>query len=362
MAIVLGKDYWSPMTVETLQQPLPIVSTYLTDTFFGKTIPHAEKRVRFEYMDMVVSPANYTLDEAPAELTKMFTRGVSEIEIPRLTKAFPLDKSVLTERLVGETPWNSNLTINDRLDFYKRKISTGLMTDMKLAVELQCAELLQNGEINIEEYANGNLAKKSKATFSKDIKVSLQTKWDAPGVDVFADIEKYALQIEMSKAGQLKPNTVILGTDAYQAFMSNPKVIERLKVEKLNYGEIDFTKQNENEVVRPIGQLAFGVAGVLNVLAYMGKYTSKYDEKGDPMETKTFIDPKKVIICRTDIGARHYRPTVTMNESGRFEFTDRLTYFRSYADVKNQSLRFDIEGNILAAPSNQTWRCLEVLA
>ena len=366
MAIVLDNQYWQKFNVKEIRRPPFKQPLFLLKNFFNLEPEWLPERVnKVEFLDIMYESARYTKEGAEPENTQPFSRGVGIIEIPRLTLAFNLDASMLKQRVVGEgkTGPVTAEVLNMRKRYYLTKAATVLKEDLFLALEKQAAELLQTGKIKIEEYANGKLSRESEAVFGTDIAVTANNKWDSPTTDIIAEIEKYGTEITLQNRGN-PPNTLILGHKAYLEFRKHPLINEMLKTDKgIKYGDIKFSDIKHRQGAIYVGKLAFGLAGDLEIVCYNGNTQENYDKTGNPTDIIQLIDPKKIILCNTNMGTRYYTDVHKVDNNGDYYSVNGYEDLSFSFDIEARTSKVAVESNSLIAPmTNDTWRCVEVLA
>ena len=119
-------------------------------------------------------------------------------------------------------------------------------TEIRDAMEVHCAELLQTGTITPKDENNATVGTSynffpldgTGTLASGDLIVTTGTEWHTEGTsgDPLSDLE--TLAGNMRKRGY-NPNRLVFGTSAWQRFLANPVVLERYNLLKANFGTLE---------------------------------------------------------------------------------------------------------------------------
>lgn len=306
----LTSDYFKPETLKAGETLSNKPTTFLMDTFFNESDRYTTEEVTIEQGFFLDEVANFTQKGGEAELVNPKKVMFKRFKFPEIKLGMPFDVTMGQERLVGEEKYNSNLTPADRIRRQIDEIDPILSNMIKRKKEIMCSELLHSGKITIKEYADGQLASESLATFADEVRVDVDSKWNTPSVDIIGQLEKYADQLRMRES---IPEIIIMGNDAWTAFSNDEKIMKKLDTNNYDIGQISPRLKELNQTGSNMIYLGMLNTGELRNIPIV-KYSTWYFDK----ETKKkvgLIDPKTVIMAPLSLGIMSYG-AITILEDG----------------------------------------------
>lgn len=200
-------------------------------------------------------------------------------------EAIPLNSSDLLKREPGNNPFED---VGFRTKLVQRMLRGMIKVERKIrrAIELQASQVMQTGVVTLRD-KNGvalyTLDYKPKATHFPTAGVL----WNAAGADPLGDLK--ALCEVIRNDGLSDPDQLIMGCDAFEAFLKVPSVQEAYDNRRIDRGTISPMEMRGN------GGNYRGVVEVgnyrLDIWTYGGRY--KDPQTGNKVQ---FMDPNKVIV------------------------------------------------------------------
>ncbi len=200
-------------------------------------------------------------------------------------EALPLNSFDLIKRMPGQNPFDSpDYRANVILRMFKgmRKIESKI----RRAIELQASQVLQTGIVSLTDETGAvryTLDYKPKATHFP----TAGTAWNAVGADIAGDIN--ALAEIVRNDGLADPDQLIMGVDAFEAFIADDDIQKRFDNRRIDLGQISPMEMRGN------GGNFRGIVEIGNyrydVWTYGGRY--KDPQTGNKVQ---FLDPAKVIV------------------------------------------------------------------
>ncbi len=156
---------------------------------------------------------------------------------------------------------------------------------IRVSIEVQAAKMLQTGKVDLTD-ENGKIAYTLDYGMNPDHKISVSTKWDATGADPIADL-KGGMDV-VRKDGHSDVSTAIFGAKAWEAFISNEKVLKLFQKDVLNIAAL-----NPELVDRGGEYMGYIMIGAykVNLFTYSAVYEAFNAEDRFP-----FVDDDKVIL------------------------------------------------------------------
>lgn len=204
---------------------------------------------------------------------------------PIFKEAVPINSFDLIKRMPGQDPFQSS---DFRGNVITRMFNGMVKVERKIrrSIELQASQVLQTGVVTLND-SNGN------ALYTLDYKPKANhfptagTAWDQAGVDIAGDIS--ALAEIVRNDGLADPDQLIMGVNAFEAFIKDDEIIKRFDTRRIDQGLISPMEMRGNG-----GQFR-GVVEIGNyrydVWTYGGRYTDPATGNATP-----FLDPGKVIV------------------------------------------------------------------
>ncbi len=264
------------LVVENMPKP----KTFLYDTFFGdrETIDKEEIQVEFKNGHRFMAPfVNRYVDgqEMPKETFSGRTFKPYKIA-PK--KTFTADEFAF-ERAAGENPFNP-LSPEDKKRKKLAETFTEQTEQIQRRMEASAAEVLYNLTFTSE----GEGVKDRIDYFDtkpKEHEIKLAVTWDNANSNPIDDL-KSALR-DITKAGGVRPNAVILDPKASDLFQNNEKVKELMNLRNYYVGQVRPETENVNGVI------------YIGTLTSLGLDIYEYQEYYDYKDSNGIIKTKELV-------------------------------------------------------------------
>jgi len=200
-------------------------------------------------------------------------------------EAISINSFDLLKRMPGQDPFQSP---NFRASLITRMFNGMTKVERKIrrSVELQASQVLQTGILTLTDDAGTalyTLDYKAKATHFP----TAGTAWNAGGATIAADIS--ALAEIIRNDGLADPDQLIMGIDAFEAFIADAEIQKRYDNRRIDLGTISPMEMRGN------GGSFRGVVEIGNyrydIWTYGGRY--KDPQTGNKVQ---FVDPANVIV------------------------------------------------------------------
>lgn len=200
-------------------------------------------------------------------------------------EALPINSFDLLKRMPGQNPFQSpDFRANVILRLFNGM--TKIERKIRRSVELQASQVLQTGVVTLTDI-NGNalytLDYKPKSTHFP----SAGTAWDQAGADPIGDINALAEVIRGD--GLADPDQLLMGVDAFEAFISNDAVQKRFDIRRMDLGTISPME------IRGGGGSYRGIVEIGNYRYDVWTYGGRYKHPQTGVSTP-FLDPAKVVV------------------------------------------------------------------
>ena len=229
---------------------------------------------------VVVDPSTgYRMNQADLYTNKSF-------KPPMFKEAVPINAFSLLKREFGDNPFA------DR-DFQAKATVKALRSARKVenkiirSIELQASQILQTGVITFIDASGNTLYTLDYQAKSAHFPTA-GTTWGAGGADPLNDLESLAEVIRNN--GQVDVDQIIMGSDAWEEFVQDSRVLNALDNRRLNIGAISPMAAGGTSGGNYRGTLDLGNYKV-DVWTYGGRY--KHPSTGTVTQ---YLDPAKVIM------------------------------------------------------------------
>lgn len=205
---------------------------------------------------------------------------------PVYKEAWTVNAFSLLKRQPGDNPFQNR---DFRAKLTRRIFSGMVKIDEKIrrAIELQASQVMQTGKITLTDL-NGlpsfELDFKPKSSHFPTASVA----WDAAGADPIGDLENLCNQIRNDSG--YRPDQVIMGSAALNAFLSNTAVLERFDNRRIDLGTVSSVPNRGQDAAQYRGTIDVG-SYKLDLWTYGGFYR-------DPQTNavKEYLDPANVVV------------------------------------------------------------------
>jgi len=200
------------------------------------------------------------------------------------------DRIQVYDALTGMMPGQSGpvsvakLNANDRQRIAYKVAE--LRKSIDRTIELMLAQIVTTGKINLDKFKYDFGVPASNIT-------TASTLWDASGVNVYKELLSYVRAY--AKLNGYRPNTIIVGSDAADALMSNSEVQALLNNRNLAVGGMTNKFMNNDQVIYH-GTLT----GIGDIYEYIGTYQ---DDTGAMVD---YIPSNTLVLANSDAFELHY--------------------------------------------------------
>lgn len=200
-------------------------------------------------------------------------------------EALPINSFDLIKRMPGRNPFESpDFRANVILRLFNGM--TKIERKVRRAVELQASQVLQTGQVTLTDINGVALY-----TLNYNPKAShfptAGTAWGAAGATPVSDINALAEVIRGD--GLADPDQLIMGVDAFEAFISDAEVQKRFDNRRFDLGTISPMEMRGN------GGSYRGVVEIGNYRYDVWTYGGRYKNPQTGVSTP-FMDPSKVVV------------------------------------------------------------------
>lgn len=204
---------------------------------------------------------------------------------PIFKEAATINAFDLLNREAGNDPF-SNVSFQANATSRALKSAQKIESKIRRSIELQASQVMQTGIVSLVDSAGNvlfTLDYKPKATHFP----TAGTAWNAGGATIAADISALAEVIRTD--GLSDVDELVMGVEAYEAFISDADIKSRLDNRRMEQGRINpMQKRGNGGIFRgtvEIGNYSY------NIFTYGGRY--KHPQTGVVTQ---FLDPAKVIL------------------------------------------------------------------
>lgn len=272
------KNYYDPKYLRgSITKILP-ERLFFRNRFFSESVTFPTQTVTFEFASNSRRLLPYATEHSGSIPVDRNPYQAKTFTAPLLSGSRTITPDSLAMKLLGEAPYNSGLSPEDRA----RDLAAQDLVDLTEALyrqeEYMCARLKQDGKLDID--TDGILATVDYG-FTNIENITSANKW-TENYDILGKLAKMAR--ELRKNG-VNPDTLIVGAEVAEAINQNAGV---LKLRHDTFVEIPAPDSLENGITFVCQIRAPGV--YVNVLEY-DEYYADADGNLQPV-----IDPKTVIM------------------------------------------------------------------
>ena len=284
--------------VERIKQP----AKFILDALFPNVQQITQEALPLEYSKQQRRLAPYIV---PGSKGVNMSRDATEVRVykaPLMGVKRVIGIDDISRRMIGETPIISTKTPEQRAQELAARDLIELQRMLINRRAQQAAELIQEGQIRVEGYADdGKTAQIAEIKF--DCNTVIQKDWTAASADIFTDLKAASEKIQEESG--LIPTLLICGKNVEGYMLKNKEFKEWLLSANANAPRfVNYQPQWTSAQIRNLGYIS-----ALNL--EMVSYAETYRDGG---ATKSFIDPDTVILCVPGRGRQIYG-AVTVLES-----------------------------------------------
>ena len=297
-------DYYEPKVLRgVIKKTLPL-RTFFKSRFFANSVMFPTERVYFEFQENQRVLAPYVNPRIGSELVERDGYEVKSFEAPQVAPLRAITNDTLAQKLLGEQPYNSGLTPEDRAAEIAANDIRELQDTIWRREEYMCARLKQDGKLIIKGKGLNEVVDYG---FTNIKTLAANERW-SDDFDIIGQLGEVCQ--ELARSG-VAAGMVILGVDAASALFRNKKFVRLMDSRRIDIGEIK-PSQLENGVSY-IGRLMVPGAA-LELVMYSEWYK---DETG---KLAPLVDPETVIIQGlNEQNSMLYGANTFISKSGEWE-------------------------------------------
>lgn len=339
-------NYYEPKYLRgVIQKVLPLRQFFHT-RFFPENVLFATETVSIEYARGTRKLAAYTSPRFGGVMDTREGYEVRTYHTPYLLPMRVITNDTLAQKVLGEQPYNSGMTPEDRAAQIAADDIMELQDRIMRREEYMCARCIQDGALEVKGPGVNDVVDYGftgiEVTQSGD-------KWTA-GYDLIGKLSGTAQA--MRKNGT-NPDMLILGSAAANAFLSNSKVSKIMDMRQVDMGAIN--PRDLEDGVMYIGRLAVpGFVG--DIYSYDEYYT---DDDGTE---KPLVDPSTAVLISSRARNSMLYGAVTYIDVKTGEY---VTEMNQYVPYTNYSVNPPVKEIYLASrplpmPKDlDSWRVLK---
>ena len=201
-------------------------------------------------------------------------------------EAAPINAFDLLKRRPGEDPFQSpNFQASATVKAFNviRKIENKI----RRSIELQAAQVLQTGKATLTDFNGTNLYEIDYSPKSTHFPTTSNA-WDGSNADPFSDIDSVAEVIRND--GLADPDMLIMGSRAFEAFIQNSDVRDRLDNRRIEMARIVPMDRMGN------GGTFRGTVEIGNYAYEIWTYGGRYKQPNSPRGKVQYMDQSKCIV------------------------------------------------------------------
>ena len=285
-------EMYTPQVLVPAIEQIPVAGSFLRTLFMGPEATHPTRDIAIDITtgSRVVAP--YVSPVREGKVISKSGYSTKKIRLPYVKFKYDITTVDTAKRAAGEMPF-SPLTPAARAEKLMNEFLTKGLDSIERLLELQTAQGLVTGKVTALGTDDSDLDWSLEIDFQRaagqTITKGAGTYWSVDTVDPMADLR--AWQIMAMKSSFHAPTEVVMGTTALESFLNNPLIQARLDNRRIEGNQVDMSRFDSVQGVRPIGSLEG-----FNIYHYSQWYV--HPQTGDVTE----MIPEKQVILGTSAG------------------------------------------------------------
>lgn len=310
-------NYYEPQTLRgVIKRTLPL-RTFFKSRFFNNPVTFPTETVSFEFQEGKRRLAPYVNPKLGAEAVSRDGYDVKVFMPPLVAPMRTITNDTLTQKMLGEMPYNSGVTPEERAAKIVAQDLLDLQDTIWRREEYMCARVKQDGKLAIKGRGVNQVVDYG---FENIITPDAGERWTS-SFDILGYLSDKAE--ELQKYG-VNPDMLVLGKSAAKALLDNNKILKLLDNRRVELGEIK-PAQLEHGVTYLGRLISIGVSLDLYTYNEWVPDESDLDENQNP-KLKPIIDPETVIMqSSAEQNSMLYGAITLINNNGDYE-----TYMEEY--------------------------------
>lgn len=331
-------------------ESMPKVNTFLRDTFFPATETFPTEEVLVDIRKGKRKMAPFVAPRVSGVTVTREGFKTMKYTAPRMAPQRPITVDDISKRILGEDVFSTK-TPAQRQNELLAKDSAELAETIDRREEWMAAKTLLDGKVVLKGYADRTdknyIEQELDYNFENTITLSGTDLWDDADTDILQTLRD-ARKLCIQKSGTA-PDTVILGSNAYKAFISNQKIKEIMDLSNMRVGVIEPSLVND----------AITYVGKIPEIGEFYTYDDWYID--DDGEEQPYMDPDKVLYAKRSFGGFAYG-AITQLEDKSFKTYEGSKVPRMWADQVEEQIMYRLSSRPIPKPGDiNSWAVLEVL-
>lgn len=343
-------EIYKTQTLLTAIINMPKTHTFLRDTFFPNTETFITEDVLVDIKKGKRKMAPFVAPRVGGVTVSREGYKTEKLKAPRMAPQREVTIDDISKRGIGENVFSTTtpaqrqaqLLANDSLELAD-------MIDRR--EEWMAAQALLEGKVLLKGYAGRKdeyIEQEIHYDFENAVTLSGNDLWTAVDADILATIRDTRLMC-VKKSG-VAPDTLILGADAYKAFINNEKIIKLMDLANMRVGVIE--PSIVNDAVTYVGKLpSVGV----EIYTYDDWYIDDDDVE------KPFIPTDKALLVKRGFGGFAYGAVTQLENMTYVTYEGRLVP-KMWADHQAEQIMYKLSSCPVPKPGDiNSWAVLEVV-
>ena len=309
-------DYYDPGYLRGVIRKTMPLKQFFRQRFFPEDVLFGTDTVTFEYQAQERKLAPYTTMQFGGVPADREGWEVGTYRPPLLLPMGVITNDTIAQKLLGESPWNSGITPDERAATIAAQDLMRLQDRIQRREEHMCARVLQDGKLSVTGPGVNDVVDYH---FTGIETATSADKWTS-GYDVIGKLSHESQNLRKSGSN---PDTLVLGTDAANALLGNSKVMKLMDCRAVDMGEI---RPSELEGgVQYLGRLA-----VPGLFCDMYSYDEWYvDDSG---VNQPMLDPGTAILISSRARNSMLYGAVTYVDANTGEYVTEMGRYVPYTN------------------------------
>ena len=253
--------------------------------------------VEIHLKENVRTVANYSDRDSTSKIVKVDDTKVSKIVPPHISERFPIDEQILKQRQFGQSVFSMRSRDEEMAEIISEWIEE-LTARTERAIELQCANVLATGKVELDDGTSIDYDRDSSLTSV----LTGAARWSQTATDPLATLEDTRATI--LRTSGTSPDVIVMGAKAWQSFRSSDRVDKLYDARRADFGMIRDQRMNKTE------SFQMYIPGIGEVWTYDGTYV---DSSGT---SQKFVNDNVVIYGSSQTNGIFYGGLQALDTTG----------------------------------------------
>lgn len=329
---------------------MPKVNTFIRDSFFPNTETFATEDVLIDIKKGKRKMAPFVAPRIGGVTVSREGYRTEKYTAPRMAPQRAITIDDISKRGVGEDVFSTKTPAQRQAELLAND-SKELAEMIDRREEWMSAQTLLEGKVLLKGYAGRTdkdiIEQEINFDFENHITLSGTDLWTDPNADILKTLRE-TRKMCIKKSG-IAPDTLVLGSKAYDAFIGNSKIKELMDLANLRVGVIE--PSLVNDAVTYIGKLP-GLG--IEIYTYDDWYIDD-----DGIE-KPYIPENKVLFAKRYFGGFAYGAVTQLENLTYVTYEARLVP-KMWAEQKDEQVMYKLSSRPIPKPGDiNSWAVLEV--